>query len=57
MEVVFTIEAHADSEMPECMLGSTLIVNLLDRSSVLRCRSLSMNISRKRFLKDVVKFQ
>lgn len=25
MEVVFTIEAHADSEMPECMLGSTVL--------------------------------
>ena len=25
MEVGFTIEAHADSEMPECMLGSTCL--------------------------------
>lgn len=25
MEVGFTIEAHADSEMPECMLGSTTL--------------------------------
>ena len=25
MEVGFTIEAHADSEMPECMLGSTVL--------------------------------
>ena len=25
MEVGFTIEAHAEHEMPECMLGSTVL--------------------------------
>jgi len=30
MEVGFTIEAHTDSEMPECMLGSTVLSYISD---------------------------
>jgi len=30
MEVGFTIEAHSDSEMPECMLGSTVLSYISD---------------------------
>jgi hypothetical protein len=30
MEVGFTIEAHTDSEMPECMLGSTVLSYITD---------------------------
>mmetsp|Transcript_24126 Transcript_24126/g.34506 ORF Transcript_24126/g.34506 Transcript_24126/m.34506 type:complete len:213 (+) Transcript_24126:181-819(+) len=32
MEVGFTIEAHGDSEMPECMLGSTVLSYIGDRT-------------------------
>ncbi len=30
MEVGFTIEAHTDGEMPECMLGSTVLSYITD---------------------------
>ena len=30
MEVGFTIEAHSDAEMPECMLGSTVLSYIND---------------------------
>jgi hypothetical protein len=30
MEVGFTIEAYTDAEMPECMLGSTVLSYLSD---------------------------
>ena len=32
MEVGFTIEAHKDSEMPECMLGSTVLSYISDKT-------------------------
>ncbi|KAL7498282.1 hypothetical protein ACHAWT_009237 [Skeletonema menzelii] len=32
MEVGFTIEAHKDSEMPECMLGSTVLSYIGDKT-------------------------
>ncbi|KAK1742818.1 DUF1336 domain-containing protein [Skeletonema marinoi] len=32
MEVGFTIEAHGDSEMPECMLGSTVLSYIGDKT-------------------------
>lgn len=32
MEVGFTIEAHNDSEMPECMLGSTVLSYISDKT-------------------------
>ena len=32
MEVGFTIEAHEDSEMPECMLGSTVLSYIGDKT-------------------------
>lgn len=32
MEVGFTIEAHTDAEMPECMLGSTVLSYINDTS-------------------------
>ena len=30
MEIGFTIEAHTDAEMPECMLGSTVLSRISD---------------------------
>lgn len=32
MEVGFTIEAHSDSEMPECMLGSTVLSYISEKT-------------------------